>query len=421
MPVDPAGGTVLPLGDDDSEAVTLDGDAVSLYGASYATVHVNSNGSITFLGGDTDYSESIEEHFERPRVAPAWDDLNPSQGGAVSYRQLPDRLVVTWENVPQYNGGDANTFQAQLFFDGRIAMTWLGMDLGDCLTGLSAGNGLDPDFLPSLLGAYGDCGPQPPTPASASYAIEAGTSIEITLQASDDGLPGGPLSYRITALPTAGHLADPDAGLIETVPFDLAGDVVRYAPAGSFEGADAFAFRADDGGVPPEGGESPFDAEIGLTIGGVQSVHAFLVDDGDPAWATEGDWAFGEPLGFDGDPSSGFTGANVLGYNLAGDYTNDMPEHAISSGPLDCSQLSGTVLRYQRWLGVESTFYDHAAVRVSTDGAIWTTVWEHAGPTLSESSWSTIEHDISAIADGAATVYLRWVMGTTDGSVTYQG
>jgi len=50
--------------------------------------------------------------------------------------------------------------------------------------------------------------------------------------------------------------------------------------------------------------------------------------DSDPCWVTEGRWAFGQPTGgggFCGDPNSGYTGSNVYGYNLGGNYENYMP------------------------------------------------------------------------------------------------
>jgi hypothetical protein len=48
-------------------------------------------------------------------------------------------------------------------------------------------------------------------------------------------------------------------------------------------------------------------------------------------------------------------------------------------------------------------------------------IWDHSGSSFSESSWSQQTYDLSAVADGAATVYVRWSMGPTDGSVTYPG
>ncbi|HPQ39403.1 MAG TPA: dockerin type I domain-containing protein, partial [bacterium] len=141
----------------------------------------------------------------------------------------------------------------------------------------------------------------------------------------------------------------------------------------------------------------------------------------DPGWTTAGQWQWGIPQGNDGDPSSGFTGANVYGYNLAGDYTNNMPETYLTSTAINCANLDNVEVRFMRWLGVESSTYDHASFRVSNNGTNWTTVWNHTSGSFTDPDWQSQAFDISSVADGQPTVYLRWVMGTTDSSVTYCG
>ena len=69
---------------------------------------------------------------------------------------------------------------------------------------------------------------------------------------------------------------------------------------------------------------------------------------------------------------------------------------------------------------MEQPQYDHAYLRISTDMSNWTTIWENAVETTDD-TWQQFEYDISAVADGEATVYLRWVMGTTDSSWQYSG
>ncbi len=159
FPTDPAGGTPLALDDDDyAEVVLAHGAEVWLYGASYTSFYVGSNGYITFTGGDADYSESLEEHFALPRISGLFDDLSPPAGGTVSFKQLDDQVVVTFENVPEYFGAPAgNSFQITMYFNGRIRMTWLNISATDGLAGLSAGSGVPPDFTEDDLSAYGPC------------------------------------------------------------------------------------------------------------------------------------------------------------------------------------------------------------------------------------------------------------------------
>ncbi len=146
----------------------------------------------------------------------------------------------------------------------------------------------------------------------------------------------------------------------------------------------------------------------------------------DPGWTTEGQWAFGQPTGQgsgNGDPTAGHTGTNVYGYNLAGDYPGGMAAtEYLTTTAIDCTRLAGTRVRFRRWLGIESSTFDHANLDVSADGVNWTAVWNHATTsTVSESTWSLSSHNISAVADGVGTVFLRWGMGPTDASVNYPG
>ena len=146
--------------------------------------------------------------------------------------------------------------------------------------------------------------------------------------------------------------------------------------------------------------------------------------DTDPGWSTEGVWAFGQPMGGGShmrDPVSGCTGPYVYGYNLTGDYVNNMTSTMnLTSTPVDCSVLTGTQLRFRRWLGVER--FDRVSVQVSADGQNFTTVWQNSTTvSVNDYQWSLQTFDISSVADAQPTVYLRWGLGPTDGSVTYPG
>jgi Peptidase C13 family len=150
--------------------------------------------------------------------------------------------------------------------------------------------------------------------------------------------------------------------------------------------------------------------------------------DTDPGWdISGGQWAFGQPTGGGGsygnpDPTSGYTGDNVIGYNLNGDYPNNMSAYYVTTGAFDCSDVSGISLGFYRWLGVESNSWDHAVISVSNDnGGTWSDIWENPGSSLSDGSWTYEEYDISSIAEGYENVKVRWQMGTSDTSVIYCG
>jgi hypothetical protein len=271
FPTDPSGGNVIGLDDDDYGIVPLSGVTVLLYGHSYgdSAVYVGSNGYLTFTAGDSDWSETLADHFDLPRISPLFDDLDPSSGGSVSWKQLADRIAVTWENLPEYGTFNSNSFQVEMFFDGKIRITWLAIAAINGLAGLSEGDGVPGDFLESDLSAYGSCGPSPPTAHDMSVNTQTNVPAEINLPAFDDGLPDPPsvLTYRILSLPSDGNLSDPCAGAIISVPYVLAGggSTVTYTPDSEYEGPDIFTFDANDGGIVPNGGVSNV-ATVSITV-----------------------------------------------------------------------------------------------------------------------------------------------------------
>lgn len=174
FPVDPAGGTNVALHDDDYYEVRLQGNTVNLYGNSYDTFYIGSNGYITFVSGDTHYLEQFDEHFALPRIAALFDDLNPYAGGTVSYKELPDRVVVTFQNVPEFNLTTTNSFQVEMFFYGKIRITFLNIAAVDGLTGLSQGNGVPAYFTESNLSEYGLC----KTPVGGDFDMDGDVDYE---------------------------------------------------------------------------------------------------------------------------------------------------------------------------------------------------------------------------------------------------
>jgi len=161
-----------------------------------------------------------------------------------------------------------------------------------------------------------------------------------------------------------------------------------------------------------------------IRVRGPEIVIASWNFDTDPGWSTEGGWAFGIPTGGGtscSGPTSGYTGSNVYGYNLDGDYENNMPAYYLTGGPIDCSGHEDVGLKFVRWLGVESSYFDNASIEVSNDGANWTNVWSNPTASICDGQWVTVSYDISEVAGTQPAVYIRWVMGPTDISVIYPG
>ncbi len=154
-------------------------------------------------------------------------------------------------------------------------------------------------------------------------------------------------------------------------------------------------------------------------------IYSFPMDN-DPGWQTDGQWNFGTPAGLGGeygsrDPITGHTGQNVYGYNLFGDYANNLAAQHLTTSTLDCSDLQGVTLRFWRWLGVERSTYDHASIHVSNDGETWDLIWENPDVLLADTRWHIQEFDIADVADNQPTVFIRWTVGPTDGSWRFCG
>ncbi len=177
--------------------------------------------------------------------------------------------------------------------------------------------------------------------------------------------------------------------------------------------------------VTADDGRPASTLPIALLVGTREEWHTWTLDS-NPGWSTDGDWAFGAPQGNGGeygsaDPRSGATGANVYGYNLSGDYDNNMRAQYLTMPSLDLRGTAGVTLSFQRWLGVEEPAYDSADIEVSTDGgSTWTIVWSNSME-ITDRAWVPMEVDLSALADNQPDVRIRWGMGSTDRSARYCG
>jgi gingipain R len=253
---------------------------------------------------------------------------------------------------------------------------------------------VDPSSGHGFVGQAGG----PFQPASAVYTLTNKGDSPIGFSVTVD-------ADWLAANPTSGTLA---GGASAQVTLTL-GPVASTLTNGHYEDVVLFTNTTD--------GEGDTERTVTLDIG-VPEVQVEWPLDEDPGWQADAGWEFGVPQGLGGehgpkDPTSGHTGQNVYGFNLAGDYPVNMPERHLTTGPIDCSDLTEVSLRFWRWLGVEQPQYDHAWLRASTDGANWQTVWQNTAE-VADSAWTQVEYDLSAIADGQETLYLRWTMGTTD-------
>jgi hypothetical protein len=140
-----AGAAIAGFSDDDTRSYALP-FTFPFFGAAYQQIWVNSNGYLTFGGGDTDASGSYGHLIAGlPAIAPLFTDLDPSQSSdGVHVLSEPGRLVVTFASVPLYNSSDfgipqIENFQVRLFAGGRIEIAYRATDPPDAVVGITPG------------------------------------------------------------------------------------------------------------------------------------------------------------------------------------------------------------------------------------------------------------------------------------------
>lgn len=146
--------------------------------------------------------------------------------------------------------------------------------------------------------------------------------------------------------------------------------------------------------------------------------------DTDPGWDTESDWEWGIPEGNSGDPTSGYTGSHVYGYNLAGAYENSMPTYSLVSPVLDLTSATGTTISYALWIGCGAYPNDQAGWDVSRDGGqTWIPLFDNSyfGGAFQMDFWVPLEIDLGQLLDGYPEVQFRWTMGPTDATGVFGG
>ncbi|MCC6409172.1 MAG: hypothetical protein IT453_18580 [Planctomycetes bacterium] len=184
-------GTQLFLGDDDGVFIPLT-FPFSFHGVAQTQVGIGSNGYLSFGTVLDAFSNQVLPDANDPNdvIAPFWDDLDPTSGGAIYYNfsgTAPNRaLVVSWIGVPQFNTGDSNTFQAILFENSsRISFRYLGTTpeafAGDYTVGVENATGSAGTSVPGSTLSAGLCLSFDPDttasdcPANASIDITPGT------------------------------------------------------------------------------------------------------------------------------------------------------------------------------------------------------------------------------------------------------
>ena len=162
FPINPAAGQGLDLSNAPAVVVTLaNGAKFPFFGRLESELEIRRDGSIgpgaveapfyTYIG--------LFSHFATPRISVLRQSYDPDYG-RVSWQQLSDQIVVTWENIRDYDDHTAS-FQAQLYLDGRIHLTFLASTVPKGVCGLSPGGGPPALFVETDLSASPSCSEPP--------------------------------------------------------------------------------------------------------------------------------------------------------------------------------------------------------------------------------------------------------------------
>jgi hypothetical protein len=126
----------------------------------------------------------------------------------------------------------------------------------------------------------------------------------------------------------------------------------------------------------------------------------------DPGWTLQPDWQYGTPSYSSSGPTAGYTGTKIVGYNLSGNYPNNLSVKYATTPQINAAGSTALTLRFRRWLGLRNI--DSATIQASTDGVTWVNVWSSAGAGISDNGWQLIQHSLPSSVAGSSTLRLRW-------------
>lgn len=162
---------------------------------------------------------------------------------------------------------------------------------------------------------------------------------------------------------------------------------------------------ADVAGEPVPGG--PLGQ---FTVAVPPTVYAAGMDT-DPGWSLDPQWQYGVPNYSGGNaPTSGFTGPQVIGYNLTGNYANNLSPRYATTPPFDTTGSAKLTLRFRRWLGLHQS--DSAFIQVSTNGVNWIPLWASSGG-VADTAWQEVQYPLPPEVVGPPAVRLRWGLSSS--------
>jgi len=169
--------TTLSIPEDGYVKVNLSGgQRVRLFGKDYSSVYVTEDGAITMTPPPAAADFKLADHFAQPRVSGVFGDMASNAAGRVSWQQLPDRFVATWEKARVYGFSYTNNFQIEMFTNGVTRITFLNVESTVGIVGLSPGGGVPLALQQADFSALTDCD-IPPLKLTLPSAVTEGLNL----------------------------------------------------------------------------------------------------------------------------------------------------------------------------------------------------------------------------------------------------
>lgn len=150
--------TTLNIPEDGYVKINLaGGQRVRLFGKDYSSVYVSEEGAVTMTQPPANADFKLADHFAQPRVSGVFRDMTSNATGRVSWRQLPDRFVATWEKAKANGFFLTNNFQIEMFTNGVTRITFLNVEGNVGIVGLSAGGGVPPGLQQADFSGLSGC------------------------------------------------------------------------------------------------------------------------------------------------------------------------------------------------------------------------------------------------------------------------
>ncbi|HEX5061941.1 MAG TPA: hypothetical protein VFV99_21380 [Kofleriaceae bacterium] len=164
---------------------------------------------------------------------------------------------------------------------------------------------------------------------------------------------------------------------------------------------------------------NPADPYYQWYIGPVTPLWCGDFENGAAEWTSSTDWEAGMPAGLGNDPRAAFGGMGVYGIDLTQDGTYAASAMSFAESPeIDLQGKTGLRLQYQRWLGVEDGFYDHARLKIN-DSEVWKNYASAAEPQQNgvnhiDREWRFADFDLASF-EASGKLKLRFELEADQG------